>query len=129
MAEYRYPINISLVRPRLYFGVERLALLGDVVPAGIGLMLIGQGGYYYAGFLFAVSIAMHVAAMKMAKTDPYMIAIFLRAVRYRRLYAPRATLHGRSVGGGRIEELRYHIIIASAGLIVLIVALIMLGVL
>lgn len=128
MADFHYPINISLVRPRLYLGVERYALLGTVVPAGIGVMVAGQGGYYYACFLFALSTALFLAARKMAKIDPYMCAIMLRAMRYKRMYAPRATIHGKNGRFGKLEGMRHHIIAVASGLIVLIVVLTLLGV-
>lgn len=124
-ADYEHPINISLIRPHLVAGVEKIGLAASVIPAGVGLLVAGQGGYRYAAVLAILSVLMYLGFRQLAKEDAYLCAVYFRSLRYRRFYHPRPTVfrrYKRKVphGAGKVA--------AIVGMLVMLLGIIVVGV-
>lgn len=87
---YRSTIHQSLTRPMLLAGAERAPAIANwILAAGI---LFGGGLHWYTIAAGAILISFgHWALVQAAKFDPELSRIYLRHVRYRRLYLPRAS--------------------------------------
>lgn len=82
------PIFRALHRPNLLMGGERMPVLLLLVTT-VGLAISSQNV-----LAAIVSVFLYVAGIfylrMMAKSDPFMIGIYLRSVKYRGYYFPRS---------------------------------------
>lgn len=86
-----HPIHPSLIRPRLYLGVERpiVAMEGTIAAAlvfGVGLSLVT------VGLVLLVWLLLHPVMVWVTSKDAQASEVFLRARAYADFYAPQATL-------------------------------------
>jgi type IV secretory pathway TrbD component len=88
---YRATIHQSLTRPMLLAGAERAPALANwIIAAGI---LFGGGLHWYTIATSALLVTLgHWALTQAAKFDPELSRVYLRHVRYQRIYAPRSSI-------------------------------------
>ena len=88
---YRATIHQSLTRPMLLAGAERAPAVANwIMAAGI---LFGGGLHWYTIASSALLVTFgHWALMQAAKFDPELSRVYLRHVRYRRVYVARASI-------------------------------------
>ena len=91
---YRATIHQSLTRPLFIAGAERAPALANwITAAGI---LFGGGLHWYTIVASAAMVTLgHWALMQAAKFDPELSRVYLRHVRYQRLYPARASVTAR----------------------------------
>jgi type IV secretory pathway TrbD component len=87
----RATIHQSLTRPMLLAGAERAPAVANwIMAAGI---LFGGGLHWYTIAASALLVTFgHWALVQAAKFDPELSRVYLRHVRYQRVYAARAPI-------------------------------------
>lgn len=88
---YRATIHQSLTRPMLLAGAERAPALANwIMAAGI---LFGGGLHSYTICASAILLTFgHWALVQAAKFDSELSRVYLRHVRFQRVYLPRASV-------------------------------------
>lgn len=88
------PIHASLVRPMLYFGVERQVI---AVEATLVAALLFGVGPHLATFVVAavVLLAVHPTMVWLTARDPQVTEVFLRSRSYADYYAPHGVVGAR----------------------------------
>ncbi len=89
----QHPINKALHRPKLTLGTEVLPLLVFVVPTmAAGGFAFARGAYVTGPIFVFLAILILLVLRGVSKHDPQMFAIFMRSVRYRKVYPPRPSV-------------------------------------
>ena len=99
MEPRKIPIHRALHRPSLLAGCERELLLGTGLVAGVLILVALDLTAAIVGFLLWVAVVSGLR--RMAKADPVMSRVYLRAVRYREYYPAAATPFAPSADPGR----------------------------
>lgn len=89
-----HPLHVSLVRPILYFGVERPVIAFEAtLVAG----LVFSVGPHLATLLIAaiVVLVLHPTMVWLTARDPQITEVYLRSRAYADYYAPHASLASR----------------------------------
>ena len=84
----RTPLHRALHRPNLFLGGEReLVLITAIACAGVAVSGMNLVSAVVGGGVWLVCIGLFRA---MAKTDPYMMKVYLRQLAYRPYYPARS---------------------------------------
>lgn len=89
------PLHASLVRPMLYFGVERQVIAVEATL--VAALLFGVGPHLATLVVAAVVLlAVHPAMVWLTARDPQATEVFLRSRGYADYYAPHAAVSARA---------------------------------
>lgn len=89
------PLHASLVRPMLYFGVERQVIAVEATL--VAALLFGVGPHLATLVVAAVVLlAVHPAMVWLTARDPQVTEVFLRSRTYADYYAPHGAVGARA---------------------------------
>lgn len=89
------PLHASLVRPMLYFGVERQVIAVEATL--VAALLFGVGPHLATLAVAAVVLlAVHPTMVWLTARDPQVTEVFLRSRGYADYYAPHAAVASRA---------------------------------